>query len=209
VESWLHDFNNREIQGNRALAVLSKIFSLNRVHPNPCVGVEKFKERSRSRFATMPEIRKIISIIHRSKEQGRSVQDCNFLLLLLFTGARPKFLTDSCIDDVKQGRITKEGKTGIETVVIPPLAMKYISALGVKAPRKLWEQIRIEAGCPDLWMRDLRRTFASVGLSDGKSLSLIGELLNHKSAQTTKIYAKLMDEERVEAANDIAERIAG
>jgi len=209
VESWLSDFSDRPVQGNRALAVLSKIFQLNRVHPNPCTGVERFKERSRNRFATMEEIRKIIEVIHRLKEQGGVCLECNFLLLLLFTGARPKFLTDAKAEDVIANKITRDGKSGIETVVIPHLAMKYISGLGVKAPRKLWEQIRTEAGCPDLWMRDLRRTFASIGLSNGKSLSLVGELLNHKSAQTTKIYAKLMDDERMEAAIDIAERIAG
>jgi site-specific recombinase XerD len=43
-----------------------------------------------------------------------------------------------------------------------------------------------------------------VGLSNGISLSQLGELLGHKSAQTTKIYGKLMEDAAHQAAAGVA-----
>jgi integrase len=72
----------------------------------------------------------------------------------------------------------------------------------------LWEKVSAEAGCPDLWARDLRRTFATVGMSSGIKMDTISELLNHKSVQTTKLYAKLNDDARVEASSAISNKIS-
>lgn len=43
-----------------------------------------------------------------------------------------------------------------------------------------------------LWVHDLRRTVGSWLASSGASLPLIGKVLNHKSAQSTQIYARFM-----------------
>lgn len=78
---------------------------------------------------------------------------------------------------------------------------------GMKMPRTLWRRVREEAGCPDLWVRDWRRTFATLGYSDGVDMWTVGELLNHRSTETTKIYAKMMDTRRLEAVTRIADKI--
>ncbi len=49
------------------------------------------------------------------------------------------------------------------------------------------------AGIPGVCMHDIRRTIASWGAISGMSLPIIGKLLNHKTAATTQIYARLSD----------------
>ena len=44
----------------------------------------------------------------------------------------------------------------------------------------------------DLHIHDLRRTLGSCLASSGTSLPIIGKVLNHKSLEATKVYARLM-----------------
>jgi integrase len=69
----------------------------------------------------------------------------------------------------------------------------------------LWQRyIRMDAGCPDLRVHDLRHTFGSYALEKGYTLDQIGEALNHSNPQTTKIYAELTDRSRQRIANDVS-----
>ena len=64
----------------------------------------------------------------------------------------------------------------------------------LKRARKTAERLRIDTeGCriSDLCIHDLRRTLGSWQAKQGASLSIIGKSLNHKSQQTTAIYARL------------------
>lgn len=149
-----------------------------------------------------------------------------FIYLLIFSGARPSEIARARWDQLE--RVERDGEVfGVlkfkvgknqnpRAVFLPPQAMRVIDRLpknrttitGLKKlPAYLWNKVREAAGCPDLWGRDLRRTFASNGLSAGLSLSLIGELLGHESVQTTKIYAKLMEDPAFAAATTIADRV--
>jgi integrase len=116
--------------------------------------------------------------------------------------------------------LTIEGKTYEETgeedvIVLPPQVLKLISFNGdldsnivdPKSLRSFWDKLRIALNLDGLWMRDLRRTYATIGNNNGIAYGQIGELLNHKSLQTTKVYAKLGDKKRIDAALAIAESI--
>jgi integrase len=61
----------------------------------------------------------------------------------------------------------------------------------LEEPRKGWERILARAGIEDLRIHDLRRTLGSWQAKTGASLSIIGKSLNHKSPNTTAIYARL------------------
>lgn len=243
IRKWHRQYeNDGPYSGNRALEVLSKIFSygeeegltlvegpdkIRRPIPNPCKYVKPHAEQKRGRFASEDEIRKIVAILER--ETPRCPENVAFLYSLLLSGSRPKAIADATYDDLTLfevdgytwGKLVLKGKTTEKTgdddaILLPPKAMAVILALprridrkliGRKMPQKLWTKIKKEVGCTDLWARDMRRTFATVGLSSGVELSRIGELLNHKGTQTTKIYAKLMDESRVQAVSAIANRM--
>jgi integrase len=52
---------------------------------------------------------------------------------------------------------------------------------------------RRQCGLQDVRIHDLRHTFASLLVSGGASLEMIGKLLGHSQMQTTLRYAHLMD----------------
>lgn len=209
---------------NRARSVLARLFSFAieeewlPLGMNPCTPIRKRAEASRDRFATDEEIRAVAAKL--TEYEDRNPVGVAFLWILMFTGSRPRAIERARREDLHQIGdhmiLRFNGKTGKESVVLPPQAMRVLERLparedgllvGIPMPRKLWEKIRREAGCPDLWARDWRRTFATVGLSSGHAMSQISEVLNHKSAQTTKIYAKLIDTVKVDTAVAIANRM--
>ncbi|HID72315.1 TPA: integrase, partial [Candidatus Micrarchaeota archaeon] len=59
--------------------------------------------------------------------------------------------------------------------------------------RRFWRAIQRETGLEDVHIHDLRHTFASLLVSGGASLEMIGKLLGHSQLQTTQRYAHLMD----------------
>lgn len=213
-------------QANRVLAVLSKLLALAErwgyrpLGSNPCQHVERFKERRRRRFATPDEIKALGLALEA--EAAAHPNEVAFLQLMLYSGARPTELlraTPAMVERIERdGRAygvlrIPEGKTGQRDVFLPPMAMAVLDSLPpdrphlvgrTTVPKKLWARITTQAGCPDLWVRDLRRTFATVALSHGMSLSLLGELLGHRSAQTTKIYGKLLEDHAREASASAA-----
>jgi integrase len=124
------------------------------------------------------------------------------------------------------GHRTKTHET--RDVVLTPLVLSILSRLREAADddaiyvfpgagktdhregvRKDWDVIRKTAKLEDFRLHDLRRSFASVGVSAGLSLEQIGQLLGHATAETTRGYAWLMSESRDQAAATIAAIISG
>ena len=66
----------------------------------------------------------------------------------------------------------------------------------------VWEPVRKRAGLEDVRLHDLRHSFASVAVSGGASLALIGGLLGHTNPATTQRYAHLS----ADPLRDVAER---
>jgi integrase len=60
---------------------------------------------------------------------------------------------------------------------------------------------------PDVRLHDLRHSFASLLVSGGASLPMIGAMLGHTQVQTTQRYAHLYDEPLREAANHVGNAI--
>lgn len=235
VKEWHDTLKDKPYAANRCLEILSKMFmiaeqqELRDINSNPCTRVTAHPEKSRKRFATPQELQRIhMELQKHSAEHPHGVA---FLYLLMFSGSRPRAIEKATWEMVERktndageeygilsfdGKST--GKTGEEErVIIPPQAMRLLTALprypgmtltGIKMPRRLWAAIKKEVGCDDLWARDLRRTFATIGMSNGVGKDTVGELLNHHSSETTKIYAKLTDDSRVAAAFKIADTIS-
>ena len=63
----------------------------------------------------------------------------------------------------------------------------------VKEIRRFWSRIQKVAQIEDARIHDLRHTFASLLVSGGASLEMIGKLLGHTQLQTTQRYAHLLD----------------
>lgn len=71
-----------------------------------------------------------------------------------------------------------------------------------------WSRHRAEAGLEGFRLHDLRHFVAGELVAAGASLTQIGELFGHKSAQTTMRYAYLDDSKKKELAALVAERIS-
>ncbi len=228
LRHWLRDFEDRPYAGNRSLEALSKMYSIameeDIFNGNPCKGVKALPERSRDRYATDDEIARVLAAL--DKNFDRNPEASIYLLTLIYSGARPKSILNldrSAVQIVsvqgeEWGRILINGKSTAESgereiVMVPPKVLAMLKTLPgdrlfqMRFPRTFWALIREEAKVPDLWARDWRRTFATIGLSSGVKLDVIGELLNHQSTQTTKRYAKLDSPARADATRLIAEKI--
>lgn len=209
-------------QANRVLALLSKMFALAerwemRPHnTNPCHGIPRYREAKRRRYMRPGEAGSIFAAIQRHAD--KYPQQAAFLTLLMFTGARPGEIAAARWSDLRDNRIElvehKTDRTGaVRVIYLPPQAMEAIARLprtsgtitGIQSPRHLWEIVCAEAGIPDLRLYDLRHSFASAGLQADMTLAQIGELLGHRSTQTTLRYAHLMEERGVEQATRAAD----
>jgi integrase len=216
---------------NRCLEVISRMYNHGLEFElitgiNPCTHVRANVERKRERYADTQEIGRLCRALEKLKPAHPT--EVAFIQLLLLTGARPRAIARAKLTDLRINSGTAilvfDGKstaaTGLTDVLaIPEAAMRMVVddlphrldglLIGNVTYRHVWNLVLEEAGVADLWLRDLRRTFATVGLSHGLSLSLIGELLNHHSTQTTARYAKLLPEARAVASNTIAAKILG
>ena len=204
---------------NRTLALMSKMFNfgirpLEWLDRNPCKGVVRFKEEKRKRYMVGEEASKIAELLDASaKESPASVA---FIYLLILTGARCGEIAGAKWAWLNGNVLSlPDSKTGAKSVYLPPQALDVLERLprtsgtitGIQSPKKLWERVRRDAGCPDLRLHDLRHSFASAALAAGLSLAQIGELLGHKSTQTTHRYAHLVEDVATAAATATADRI--
>jgi integrase len=219
LSDMMDDMSERPIAANRVLALTSTMFNfavapLGWCAANPAKAVRRNRERKRRRYMKGEEAARISEVLHAAgKENPQSVA---FIYLLIMTGARTGEIAGAQWSWL-EGNVLRlpDSKTGEKTIYLPQVAIDLIDRLpktsgtitGIKRPKKLWERIRKEAGCPDLRLHDLRHSFASAALSAGLSLAQIGELLGHKSTQTTARYAHLVEEVGVAAATATADVI--
>jgi integrase len=158
----------------------------------------------------------------RRELESPNVASAAFVLLLVMTGARSGEIAHTKWRNVDGNRILlDEHKTDdggyARIIYLPPAAVDLMrtylpvtkgTITGIKSPRKFWSRICREENLPDLHLHDLRRTFASFALSTGKlSLEQVMQLLGHTNAQTTKVYAWLMEDTATEAVSLVADSI--
>lgn len=214
------------VRANRVIEVLRKAFSLairwGWRPDNPCVGVKRNPEHRRTRYLTVEEIRRLRRAIDEHPERV-SARALKFILL---TGARRGEVLNATWDqfDLEEGiwlkpaTHTKQKKPHRVPLSVPAVVvlqdMEKGSASGYVFPgrdpqrpltdlKRTWKAVCHAAGIEDCRLHDLRHSFASVLVSQGASLPLIGAMLGHTQPQTTARYAHLYDE----PMRDAAERV--
>lgn len=214
------------VQANRVLALLSTMLNhaealgWRPVGSNPCRHVKRYKEQKRRRYMTPDEARAIAALLEKYK--AAHPQAVAFIYLLILTGARKGEIAKAHWFQTQGNKLVlaehKTDGTGTpRTIHLPAVVVDLLATLprtsgtivGIKDPKKLWEKIRVEAGCPDLRLHDLRHSFASAAVSAGLTLAQIGELLGHSSTQTTARYAHLMNDAAQQAVNVVADELNG
>ena len=222
-----HRMRDMPSMANRAVWVLSRLFVMaetwEMVPPgrNPCRHVRYYREKSRERFLTPEEFRRLGAVLQKREATG-SVQTSAVaaLRLLMLTGCRMGEILSLRWDDVDRtsGVLRlRDGKTGprmvpltgpvlavldnIERIEGVPWVVRNKSNGRLTGLFSHWKGIREEAGLDNVRVHDLRHSYASRALALGEGLPVIGRLLGHNKVETTAKYAHLVrDAEKAAAA---------
>jgi integrase len=200
------------------------------VGSNPARGVRAHPERQRRRYASPEELTRLRAAMQRWEAAGPLAIRWRFIQLvrlLLLTGARLREVMCAEWSEIDWNRgvlrvPAERGKTGAAEVRLSDRAVEVLRALEAAAGggrwvipgetgerplvgyRRMWLALLEDAGVSDLRVHDLRHTFASYSLSGGQTLGTVGQLLGHRSTQTTSRYAHLVDD----AARAAVERVS-
>lgn len=202
---------------NRARAMLASLFNWcvehEMIDANPVSGVKKaFADVERDRFLSGDELQRFFGALDFINPDMR-----DFFLIALLTGARRSNVQamawtelDLQAGEWRIGR-TKNGTS--QTVPLSPEVVQILESRKWSAqllssgspfvfpgsgttghlvePKKAWAKLLEAAQIGDLRLHDLRRTLGSWQTKTGASLAIVGKSLNHKSIQSTMIYARL------------------
>jgi integrase len=222
------------IAANRVLGLVAAMFALaerwglRQEGSNPCRNIEKFKERSRERFLSEVEIARLGEALGQAEAAGAPPAAIAAIRLLILSGARKGEILGLEWRWVSFERSLLElpdSKTGSKAIYLNAPAMAVLADLpridgnphvlpGDRAGshiiniEKTWRRVRHAAELDDVRLHDLRHSFASVGLTAGFSLPLIGALLGHAEVATTQRYAHLGNDPVRQANETIGSRIA-
>jgi integrase len=184
-------------RANRALALLSKFFawSLPQGAPNPCTGVEKFREKRRE-----------LTELNLAPLLDPKVHPA--LRLLLLTGMRKAEVLGLRWEWIDWSGSTirlPDSKTGQKIVYLSPAALELLRGLpqphegwvwvgntregrrGNTFLQKVWRKTLREHNLPPLRIHDLRHYYASEACRH-LSPTLVAGLLGHKDIKTTMRY---------------------
>ena len=206
------------VRANRTGEVLRKMFTLaiewGWREDNPAAAFHRRIESARERFLSQMEIVLLAAALDGAADQRAA----GIIRLCMLTGARLGEVRQARFEQFnlelgvwsKPAATTKQRKvhrvpvsTDVAAIVrqrqllvpsgVPWLFPGDTPGQPVKEIRRFWINVQKEAKLPDVRIHDLRHTFASLLVSGGASLEMIGKLLGHTQMQTTQRYAHLMD----------------
>ncbi|MEM9837884.1 MAG: tyrosine-type recombinase/integrase [Pseudomonadota bacterium] len=222
------------VAANRVLALLSHIFTTAQAWGtvpdgmNPTRHVKKYKEAKRERYLSAEEFVRLGQVLSDAERNGTETPYVIALFrLLTFTAARCSEIRTArwewldleagelCLPDSKTGRriIHLSEPARDVLVTLPREEGNPFIVCGAKAAAHLvnykdpWARIKKAAGLHDVRPHDLRHSFASVAVSGGMSLPVIGALLGHTQTQTTARYAHLASDPLKAAANTVGHEL--
>lgn len=198
---------------NRYHSLLSSIYAFAvksaRMSTNPLASVKRYRENSsKLRWLNRKEEKSLRTAIKADRGEG-ATHEAEFDLALN-TGMRrgEQFFLEWRDCDLKRGKLTVKGKTGVRHVEANRKARaalrrlhkisgarKYVSPDardGIKRDARRWLEHAVKgAGIDHFRWHDLRHTFASRLVMAGVDVPSVQKLLGHKSITMTMRYAHL------------------
>lgn len=202
-------------QANRVKAVLSKMFNLaiqdQVVTFNPCIAVENYSIERRWDHLSPKQAAALLAACDAYDDQVAA----NVVRLLLFTGARLREVLKAewAQFDLEAGFWTKPSahtkSRRVHRLALPDPALAIVREMQLNPLSKRWlfpgrdpekhradfkrpwASILVLAGIGHWRCHDLRRTTASIMLSEGADITVIGKTLGHTQMQTTLSYSFL------------------
>ena len=217
-------------EANRTLALIKRMFNLaiewELLEPpvNPAIGIKPFREIKRDRWLNPEEVSRLLKALQKEK----NIYARSAFWLYLLTGLRKTELLTVKWDDIDITRAelrlpdTKSGKShylplskpAIEILShIPKIDGNPFVLVGLKKEShlvnisKAWYRVKKNAEIENVRLHDLRRTVGSWLAQSGKSLHLIGSILNHQDQKTTQVYAHFHQDNTRDALEELGESI--
>ena len=220
------------VRANRVGEVLRKMFSLavtwKMRTDNPATSFRKRPETARKCFLSFDEIQRLADALCADPDQRAA----GIIRLCMLTGARCGEARAATFDQfnldlaiwTKQAAYSKQRR--VHRVPISHEAVVLIRLRGDAVPKgcpilfpgdvpgqpvvdlkRFWERMRTKAEIPDVGIHDLPHTFASLLVSGGASLEMIGRLLGHTQIGTTWRYAHLIGSPLRAGVNAVGEML--
>tara|TARA_R110002072_G_scaffold29455_4_gene93120 strand:+ start:511 stop:1776 length:1266 start_codon:yes stop_codon:yes gene_type:complete len=206
------------VRANRIGEVLRKMFTLaiqwGWCEDNPAQRFHRRIETPRERFLSTEEIARLAAALDAAEDRRAA----DIIRMCMLTGARLGEVRQARFEQFnlehmswsKPPMMTKQRRAHrvpiseeVATIVrqrlfLVPKGSPWLfpgdtPGQPVKEVRRFWARIQKECDIEDVRIHDLRHTFASLLVSGGASLEMIGKLLGHSQMQTTLRYAHLMD----------------
>lgn len=208
--------------------IFSYAFDCGLIEVNPAHGVKRFADRKGQRYLSQQELVALGQALVDGEERGLNPQAMAILKLLVFTGARKGEIETLRWDavDFNGGYLRlADSKTGQKAIPLNAGALEILSRISkleaspfvfpahrsdghYEGTPKVWRIVRSMAGLEDVRLHDLRHSFASIAVSGGASLPIIGALLGHTDSATTQRYAHLHDDPLKAASEAVGGKIA-
>ena len=204
--------------------ILTYAVELGLLADNPVKGVKRYPDKSNERFLSTAELGKLGAELRRVELVGINPKAIAITRLLVFTGARRgeiERLRWSEVDLTRSKLRLEDSKTGQKTIPLNGAALAVLTTLReassgkgfvfpaakgeghyVGTPR-IWSGLRKRIGLSNVRLHDLRHSFASVGVTGGTPLMIVGALLGHRDHATTMRYAHLAADPVSAAVDDI------
>ncbi|MGI3213086.1 tyrosine-type recombinase/integrase [Roseovarius tibetensis] len=206
------------VRANRVGEVVRKMFAYavkwGWREDNPAMGFRRRMEAPRERYLSQDEIARLAAALDAAEDKRAA----DIIRLCMLTGARVGEVRQARFEDfniehlswtkpattTKQRRVHRVPISDEAAAIVRQRRLAVVSGSPwlfpgdtpgqpVQEIRRFWRRIQKEAGIEDVRIHDLRHTFASLLVSGGASLEMIGKLLGHSQMQTTQRYAHLMD----------------
>ena len=217
---------DRPIRANRVIEVLRRNFNLaikwGWLERNPAVGIERNPEVKRERYLNLDEVARLLEALDNHHQRT----SCEAIKLMLLTGCRRGEALNARweqFDDkltiwtkpaatTKQRRLHRVPVSSAVTIILMERRKRTNSEFVFESStgkaltdvKKTWSSIIAAANIKDVRIHDLRHTFASIAVSQGQSLPIIGAMLGHTQTQTTARYAHLFDDPLIIAAEAVS-----
>ncbi|HLW33240.1 MAG TPA: site-specific integrase [Aequorivita sp.] len=210
--------NTRYSYFNKFRAALKQAVKDGILPTNPCEGVEAFKQGEPEReFLTLEELQAAV------KEECEIPQMKTAFIFSCLTGLRwsdiQKLLWSEIQHSESMGyyiRFRQKKTKGAETLPISEQAFGLLGERQEPTERvfkglkySAWHNLKLQqwmmrAGISKtITFHCARHTYATLQLSAGTDIYTVSKLLGHRDLRTTQIYAKVIDQQKKEAANRI------
>jgi len=220
---------------NRVLALLGTMFTLAEQwdwrppQSNPVRGLVRYPEHPRTRYLTGEELLRLGVVLAQADHERLILPSIiTGVRLLLLTGARlgeVLTLRWKHVDWDRRQVFLPQSKTGPKWLRLSHAAITLLRSLApvhgnpyvlpgkrtgecLHSPWKSWRVLCQRAQLADVRLHDLRHAYASLGVSLGHGLPIIGAILGHQHSNTTQRYAHAAPDPVHAAVDQIGESMA-